>query len=57
MDLLYPRRLQGLVMQGSVSDISMVTSFTLNYGLNQQSMVPYEDFPGREKVGATFYVC
>ena len=48
--LLYPRTLQGVLMQGARASGAMVTSFTLQYGTNEAFMLWYEEYPKHPKV-------
>ena len=51
MDLLFPRRLQGIATQGSPTNVGMVTSFALQFGLTEQNMRVFEELPGHPTVG------
>ena len=50
IDLLYQRTIQGLLTQGHRTTGEMATTFTLQYGLQENQMIHYEEYSGVLKV-------
>ena len=50
VNMLYPRRLQGVLVQGSREGTGSVTEFTVEYGLEEHNLLVYTEYPGVSKV-------
>ena len=48
--MLFPRRLQGVLVQGSQEGIGIVSNFTLEFGMEEEHLMAYEEYPGERKV-------